>query len=555
MAALLLLCAALFLVWKSPSITGTAVSFAMGMIFAGIIAFLLSDIGGDRTEERERGARLVASKQVARMTKSHAHEVPIVFGGVALPASAEPYHLLLAGSTGSGKSVAIKGLLDTLRKRGDTAIIVDSGGEFAARYFAETDHLINPYDARCAAWNPMSELRGEWDCDSLARSIVPDGEGDSKEWNGYAQTFISSVMRALLKRNDLTLSALLIATQIEPLTGLKALLVGTPAYAFLGSEQMFKSIRAIAARYLSVYNQLADETSTFSITDFIQKQTGGFLYLTYREDQLDSLKNLIAFALDVASRTILSLKPDSRRRIWLIIDEFASVGKVQSIEAVATKARKAGGCLLIGLQSVSQLQATYGEKPAQTILSCLSSWLVLRCADGETAEYISQYLGEEDVRQTFQNSSRNSGGSGTGISSNTSVVTRRIVMASQVQELETLHGYLRITGGYPVCSIQLTFPDKRNDVTEPFVMRDFARRPPVDLTPSDAQITNGSETTASRAVESQSALSGHQDYVHQIDQLKKRYLEEINKPNGGNSLVIDDILADLQQIENTIKRG
>ena len=529
----------------------SAFGLFLGLAGAWISSILLTP---EESEEVERGARIEEAKVIAKATAKLAPPYPIVFGGVKLPSDAEPYHLLIAGSTGSGKSVAIKGVLDSLRRRGDTVILVDSGGEFMARYWdAEKDYILNPYDHRCVAWSPMSELAGEWDCDSLAKSIVPDGVGDSKEWNNYAQTLVGSVMQSLLRRGDLSLKSMLMAIQTTEIEDLTELLAGTPAYSQLASDKMFGSIRTIASNYLAVYNKLADEVSTFSITKFIQNGRGGFLYLTYRDDQLDSLKNLIALTLDVASRTILSLKPDDKRRVWLVIDEFASIGKVQSIEAVATKARKAGGCLLVGLQSVSQLQDRYGDKAAQSILSCLSTWLVLRCGDADTADYMSRYLGDEQVKQTLANTSN--ADSGKSVSMNASIQTRRIVMAPQIQQLKNCVGFLRITGGYPVCSVSLSFPEKRKDAIETFVMRDFRTRPCVDLAAASKVAPMAS--AEGRVIQSpQNAPRENQNtsgfFTRRVAELQSAYEAESNGEGNPEKLV--GILGELQGLQQQMQR-
>lgn len=432
------------------------------------------------TEKHERGARIDSATQVAAIIKKEKKKADVMLGGVPIPVDTEPYHFMIAGSTGSGKSVAIRTLLDSLKDRGDTAIIVDSGGEYLARYWNEkTDYILNPFDERCVSWSPTAELEGPWDAESLARSIIPNGTGETKEWNGYAQTFVTAVLQKLLELKRTSLRDLLWTVQAAPIDELKTLLAGTSAAAQLQSDKTFGSIRTIAANYLSAYNYLAEGKSDFSVAKFIKEKKDSFLYLTYRDDQLDSLRNLLSCVLDVAARTILSLPPDANRRVWLIIDEFASIGKVQSIEAVATKARKCGGCLVIGVQSISQLIDRYGENSAQSILSCLSSWLVLRCTDPETAEYMSRYLGDAQVKKSSEGKS--SSDSGASHSWNEQSSNQRIVMASEVQQLPNLKGFLKLAGHYPVCEVKLAFPPTYDAATEPFVLRDFDKKPMLQL--------------------------------------------------------------------------
>jgi hypothetical protein len=477
-----------------------------------------------RPKERiRRGARV---GDVSQVNKESAKQLPssdfkdsFEMGGVKIPRSAEPYHFFVVGSTGTGKSVAITNLLDEIEARGDIALVVDSGGEFSSRYFKPNrDYILNPFDDRCAPWSPTAELAGPWDAEALAKSMVPDGVGDSKEWNGYAQTFVTSVLRRLMALNRLSIKDLLYYVQAAPIEELTPFLAGTAAAAQLVSDRTFGSIRTIATNYLATYAYLSDNDNPFSVAKFIRAEKPGFLFFTYRDDQLDSLRNMIACALDVAARTILALPANNERRVWLVIDEFASIGKVQSIEAVATKARKMGGCLLIGLQSVSQLQERYGEKGAQTILSCLSSWLVLRCSDAETSEYVSKYIGDTEISRMTRSESTSDTGGGSD-SRNEQIQTQRAVMPVELQKLPNLHGFFKLAGGYSICNVKLGFPKKREARSQKYAERDFVAKPMLELIP---------ETTPAAPANTESEGAGHG--VHSQEHVQDTAATKVDAP-------------------------
>lgn len=450
--------------------------------------------GFRKKEKVRRGTRVAEPADVNRQTASKLpredFKESFKIGGVTIPRSTEPYHIFVVGSTGSGKSVALTGLLDHIQARGDIALVVDSGGEYASRYYDPSrDFILNPFDDRCVSWSPTAEMAGPWDAEALAKSMIPDGVGENKEWNGYAQVLVTSVLRKLVQQKRLSIAELLSYTQDASMAELDEFLRGTPAHAQLVSEKMFGSIRTIVTRYLSTYAYLTDHAKPFSIANFIKAGKPGTLFLTYKDAQMDSLQNMIACALDVAARTILDLEPNSSRRIWLVIDEFASIGKVQSIEAVATKARKVGGCLVVGLQAVSQLKDRYGEHGAQTILSCLSSWLVLRCADADTAEYISKYIGDTELsRMTRSESDSDTGGGSAGM--NEQIQTQRAVMPVELQRLANLHGFFKLAGDYPISNVKLSFPEKRPKKAKAYADRDFEAKPMLSSkAPEAGQVT------------------------------------------------------------------
>lgn len=430
----------------------------------------------------EKGAELVTPEKLAKLVMRDG-PARIRLGGVPVPKKAEPVHFLMLGGTGSGKSVAINQLLSAAYDDNDTIIIVDSGGDFASRYYdPKRDVILNPFDARSVAWNPLAEMDSPYDAEALSKSIIPNGVGESKEWNGYAQTFLAACLTVLRQENKLDIADLIYLVQQAPVEELHLRLAGTAAVSQLSSEKTFGSIRVIATNYLSAYSYLPSAASgakPFSVKQFVSRGKGGALFVTYRDDQLDSLQNLIACVLDVASRAVLSLTPNPTRRVWLIVDEFASIGRVQSIESFAAKARKCGGCLVVGIQSVSQLfdPNRYGEHGGQTLLANLGTWLVLRCSDADTAEYMSRYLGEQRIRRQSRSQSRKSMGAVDSESTGEQVDVQRIVMGAELQELAPLHGYLRVAGGHPVAPVTLAIKKGRKATGAAYVPREFSATP------------------------------------------------------------------------------
>ncbi|MDA8256590.1 MAG: DUF853 family protein [Betaproteobacteria bacterium] len=436
----------------------------------------LSGQEGD-TRAHLRGARLVDGPTLQKILKNEAADLTI--GGQKFPARIENLHLLITGATGTGKSVAISEMLDAIQERGDRVFLSDSGGNALKHYYSPErgDVVLNPLDARAVSWSPLAEMAQAWDADLLAKSIVPDGEGSSKEWNGYAQAVASAILKHCwnLDLNNAEIFRLAVVADIGELREIFAF-AGTPAQALVaeGNERMFGSIRGIVGTYLTPFQYLdpAAGKNAWSLKKFVEDDRAkGWLFFNFRDDQLATLAPVIAAMTDVVSKSILSLDADPSRRFWLVLDEFASLGKVTSILDFLTKARKAGGRAIIGIQTVAQLRSAYGRDDAQTLLSCLSSQLVLRCPDPETADLMSRMLGEEQiVRQV------GSGGESKKILEATTttenwqeqVATERVVMPAELQNLPDLRGVLNLAGNIPAAPVQLQ-PIDRPKIAETYV--------------------------------------------------------------------------------------
>jgi type IV secretory pathway TraG/TraD family ATPase VirD4 len=150
------------------------------------------------------------------------------------------------------------------------------------------------------------------------------------------------------------------------------------------------------------------------------------------------------------------------------MDELDSLGKVTSLRAGLTKLRKYGGACVSGLQTIAQLRDTYGREEAQTLLSCMSSKLILAAGDGETAEYFEKELGEQEVARVDESQSQSASAQGTSTSKNRNIRRDKqaAVLASEIQKLPNLHGFLKLVG-LPIARVQLTYT-AMPDVTAPF---------------------------------------------------------------------------------------
>jgi type IV secretory pathway TraG/TraD family ATPase VirD4 len=461
-----------------PSISGASTA---------ALFFLLLPVGWLKKrksdEEHRRGARVVEGKELAKQLRGEpAH---IVLGGVPFPRRDETRHLLLAGSPGSGKTVAFNTILKAIRARGDRAIVVDAGGAFLQRFARQGDVLLNPFDKRSRPWSPFAEATTTGDIEVMARSLIPAGEDSNKVWQDLAKTVLAGLMEqcaALGIGNNHSLASLATSGNQE---WLAKVLKGHPAESLVasGSPATIGSIltnlgeAAAGLRYL----QPDAGGGAFSIRHWVQEGTG-WMFLSFQVSQREALKHILSAQLDLVARTVLDLEPDEQRRVWLIVDELPLLGKVVgALVEFLTNGRRFGGCAVLGIQAISQLRETYGREGAATMLSCLSSQLVLRSADGETAEQMSRMLGEAEILRR----SRSQGKTEQGTSQNEQeqVTQTRAVMAAELQNLADLHGYLSLIGDRPVARIKLEIPNVPNGVNPPFVPAQMPERRPFVLPP------------------------------------------------------------------------
>jgi type IV secretory pathway TraG/TraD family ATPase VirD4 len=394
-----------------------------------------------------RGSRVIQTN--GARGKGSREGKAIELGGVEIPRELEAQHFLMSGTTGTGKTQAINAMLRTIRKRGQRAVIADPGGGFYSRFAQPGDKLMNPFDGRTVDWSPFADIENDYDCERIARAIVPDGTGDGAQWHHYSQSLVAEVLRTMHRNGERSIKQLLYWLTSADQKELSGMLAGTPAAALCakGNDRMLASTRAILSSYVGVFPYLVDE-GRFSVREWVRDSIGeGWLFVTYRDDQMGMLRGLVATMLELAIVEGLSLSEDQERGLWFVMDEVDSLGKVTSLRAGLTKLRKYGGRCVLGLQTISQLRTTYGRDEAQTLLANCSTKLILRAGDAETARSMEDELGQQEIERLVQSDSKSKTELFGGSTSTSQQFSRQAaVMASEIMGLENLHGFIKLPG-------------------------------------------------------------------------------------------------------------
>lgn len=394
----------------------------------------------------------------------------LTIGGVPLSRELETLHWLLAGTTGAGKSTAIEEMLEGIRARGDRCIVCDPNGNYLSHFADAGDRLLNPFDVRSERWSVFNELRRDWDAERLARSVVPDGHGESATWHHYAQSLLAEILRVLLRNGENSSERLLYWSSIAPSAELGRLLTGTPVQGLFDPDaaKALASTRYVLAAHLAPHRYM--QPGGFSLRDWMENEQGS-LFMSWRADMQSALTPLLATWVDVLANAALSLPPAPERRLWLIVDELAALGKLASLESALTLGRKHGLCIVAGLQSTAQLDKIYGRDAAIVLRACFRNLLVLAVSktDPDTCEHLSRALGEREVMREEESRSQGSQGSqGTSQSSSFKRERERLVLPAEIAALPNLEGFLGLAGDAPVRRITLE-PKAREQVANSYI--------------------------------------------------------------------------------------
>lgn len=410
-------------------------------------------------DTHKRGTRVLdgrrAQRQARRRCRHYGH-TQLRLAGVEISPRDETKHFKLIGTTGTGKSTAIAGLLAAAVRRGDRAVIADPDGGYLARLFdpRRGDAVLNPFERNSVKWDPFTEIDLPWDVEQLASGLIPATEDPSgREWRGYARTFLTAVVRRCHERGERNTAELWRLLTCATYAELRPIVAGTPAQPFLEPEnaRMFGSIRSVTGSAMAALEHIQRQRGRgFSVRRWIAGGRG-VLFMPYKAAQIAALRSIVAAWMRLAIFEAMH-RPDVDQRLWFVVDELDSLGAIDGLKDALARLRKFGGRCVLGFQSVAQVSSTYGVGEAQTIIENCGNTLIFRCSGSEhggTSQFASRLIGEREVvrRQTSRGRDRDSWFPARGLRRSTSVSEQRVtefaVMASELEQLPDLTGYLK----------------------------------------------------------------------------------------------------------------
>jgi len=404
-----------------------------------------------------RRGSLIAENCVSRRTTARDSDEAITVAGIRVPEQDEAKHFKFIGTTGTGKSTAIREILTSALVRGDRAIIADPDGGYLQRFYRRErgDLILNPLDERSVKWDLFSEIRSGQDVEQLARSLIPDHEGQDRSWRGYARTFFTAVTRQAHEAGVRELDELYRLLVVADSGELRGLVRGTPAQPFLeeNNSRMFDSIRSVTSSAVGALDHIVRQRGQdFSIRAWVSERTPGVLFIPYKAGQIATLRTVISAWMRLAIFETMEQElpaEDSAQtgnRLWFVVDELDALGTIDGLKDALARLRKFGGRCILGFQSIAQVSSTYGSGDAHTIVENCGNTLILRCSSSEgggTARFASQLIGEREVVHRSRSSSRRSTELWGSITHSEYLGVEQAVLASEIEQLADLSGYLK----------------------------------------------------------------------------------------------------------------
>jgi hypothetical protein len=437
------------------------------------------------------------SAQRSRITSMHAGRNTLTLAGMPVPIEDETKHFKLIGTTGTGKSTAIREMLGGALARGDRAIVADPDGGYLRRFYdaRRGDVILNPFDERSAKWDLYGEITNDYDVAQLARSLIPDQEGSERSWRAYGRTFLEAVVRQTRDAGIRDVKELHDTLVIADTKELKTLLAGTPAQPFLDDHnvRMFDSIRSVTASAMDGLQYVGRQNGTpLSVRNWVQGGEG-VLFIPYQAGQIPALRSMISGWMRLAVFETMS-QEEGDRPLWFVVDELDALGQIDGLKDALARLRKFGGRCVLGFQSIAQVSGTYGRAEAQTIVENCGNTLILRCSASErggTSSFASQLIGQREVLRTTESRSRQPFRLLATISRSEHFNIEPAVLDSEIEQLPDLKGFLKLASRPEWRRVALAPPEAARSADVMSQMRGAAGRIWESFRTSDRQSNAG----------------------------------------------------------------
>ena len=354
-----------------------------------------------------------------------------------------PEHVLCYAPTRSGKGVGL--VVPTLLSWPHSAVITDLKGELwelssGWRKTHGHNKVLRFEPARltgCVGFNPLEEIRLDTeyevgDVQNLATLIVdPQGKGLNDHWQKTSQSLLVGCILHILYKSGkegtlATLPALdaMLADPKKPVSELWEEMTvyahkngeNHPVVGAAGRDMMDRpieeagSVLSTAKSYLSLYRDpvVAKNVSKseFRIRDLMNFDDPVSLYIVTQPNDKTRLRPLVRVLVNMIVRLLADKirfekgrpKPEYKHRLLMMLDEFASLGKLEIMqESLAFVAGYGIKCYII-IQDINQLQnreTGYGKD--ETITSACGIQNSFAPNRLETAEHLSKLTGQTTI--------------------------------------------------------------------------------------------------------------------------------------------------------------
>jgi type IV secretory pathway TraG/TraD family ATPase VirD4 len=317
--------------------------------------------------------------------------------------------ILTLGGPGSGKTQGI--ILPAIADRmlaGHSLIVADPQGEITAhvlKYAAVTRHLVVVHDPTSTIgprYNLAEGIDNVSDARAIADVLVPSAQGDNKFWTDSAAALLAACLIRFDNLGDIYNAMNDLKALAQSLSSKKddASLLANSFIASVSSDgKVASNVVATLATALTGWasTEVRDNTaaSDFDAELAVEQPTvvvltcPGRMRAVYASYLGATLRKLMLDLDTIGERNRGPLPMP----VGVILDEFPTLGKLDSLVADVNLVRKRRISITIGAQTKGQFHMIYGNEGTQALFTGLATQVVYGGCDADTADFYSSASG------------------------------------------------------------------------------------------------------------------------------------------------------------------
>lgn len=377
-------------------------------------------------------------------------------GEMALPHSEATSHFAYIGATGSGKTVSIRLLLQTvlpcIRHEGldHRAVIYDAKQDIIPILRGLNLNIpiktLNPFDAEGYAWDIAEDIKERAHALEISLILIPPDNSQQPFFGDAARHLLEGVITSFMLNylhkkvlnpdaeiRKWTFRDIIYAMEsreriIEVLNNHEETRELIPTY--FGHPEVSKSIMSTVATKIKPYKAVAalwheatENGQTLSLNDWFRsverKDEPNFILVLGNDETareaIDRINQVIFKRISqlILSQRDLDKEQDyyqdlsfaegkiDKSRHWIILDEARNASYLDGLNPLMTKGRSKGACIVLGFQDIEGLHSVYGEDEANEIIGQCSHYAIFRLQSPATAEWASNLFGVSEVLEEF----------------------------------------------------------------------------------------------------------------------------------------------------------
>jgi hypothetical protein len=315
----------------------------------------------------------------------------------------------------------LRAWIEQVVERGDRLVVHDVKGDMTAGLPVDRFILVAPHDARSAAWDIAHDIGDRTAALEFAARSIKAARGDSMWADGARALWADAVVSLIHEHGqDWTLRHLYDLLTSPPETFRNALVASAAASAELIAFDEGGGVQRTSMSLL-ITLWVAALTTLKPLVDAWQDIPAGRRFcLSQWLDEDGNLPATIVIQKSAAYPELSALvggllverlaglmlapgrKRDPARKIALVLDELAELGRLYRLPNLLSVGREVGVVTIAAVQDLGQLVEIYGETVARTLEARFGIKAIGRLTAGDTAERISKTLIGDRLVEFFE---------------------------------------------------------------------------------------------------------------------------------------------------------